>query len=104
MLIFEKGEGASQSETVLTLAGGRDMGNRAVCICCQGGLFYRILDVSFTLRNSIASPCTKAKSSGCHGNSQSKEAVTYIMTEKNSTLSVSSQPSLPGSGEAASVT
>lgn len=66
--------------------------------------FYRILNVSFTLRNSIPSPCTKAESSGCYGNSQSKEAVTYIMTEKNSTLSVSSQSLLPGSGEAISVT
>lgn len=75
-----------------------------MCAGCQEGLFYRILDVSFTLRNSIASPCTKAESSGCHGDSQSKEAVTYIMTEKNSTLSVSSQPLLPGSGEATAVT
>lgn len=39
MLIFEKGEGASKSETVLTLAGGRGMGNRAVCVCCQGAVF-----------------------------------------------------------------
>lgn len=103
MFIFKKGEWASQSEAVLAgLAGS--MGMRVVCAGCQGGLFYRILDVPFTLRNSIASPCTKAESSGCHGNSQSKEAVTYIITEKNSTLSVSSQPLLPRSGEATSIT
>lgn len=28
---------------------------------CQVGIFCRILDVAFTLRNSITSPCTKAK-------------------------------------------